>query len=239
MLIERVQLTLNECRCTSVEGLHWGGTKPERPSARSDICSAIEWRFRMSVGGANGPGGAGGVGGSKGAGESGSVGDAGKSAASDSSTSAAVDGAMDGVTDADVAGVAASVTDSVDGFDSKSTDSKAEAEAKAEEAKENQVAGICIGTHSECAQKAAEGMTKEEAIEALDRGFFHDPRSLTPSQVKGLEALTEAPHLSERARDSIRGFLNDHYNGVDSLGINGQLGRPDAPKTVPSGSITF
>jgi len=168
-----------------------------------------------------------GVGGAGNAGSSnntGSVGGASESTAADPANNGSVDAAIGDVSDAEVAGAAASVTEAADGFD---------AEAKA--AKEEQAADLCIGTRDECAQKRADAMSEEEAIEALDGSFLHDPRDLSPSQVKGLEALSEAPHLSDRAKDAIRGFLEDHRNGVDRLGIDGHLGRPDAidPKDIP------
>jgi len=96
-------------------------------------------------------------------------------------------------------------------------------------------AGLCVGTEDECneqKQKAADAMTDEEAMKKLDGAFLHDPRALTPAQVKGLEALSRQPGLSEATRGKIDSFLQDYRNGVDSLGLDGQLGRPDAPPRI-------
>lgn len=103
-------------------------------------------------------------------------------------------------------------------------------------AQTRQEAGLCIGTEDECKQKfaadeqaKADAMTDEQAMKALDRQFLHDPRSLTPSQVKGLEELSRQPNLSPATKGEIDQFLEDYRSGTDSLGLDGQLGRPDAP----------
>jgi hypothetical protein len=126
-----------------------------------------------------------------------------------------VDGAMSDVGKAEVSAAADSVTGTVDGY-------------------ENTSAGICIGTETECAkefadraQREADQMTPEQAMKALDGQFLHDPTALSPAQVKGLEALANQPHLSAQTKDDIRSFLDDHYHGVDRLGLDGKLGRFD------------
>ena len=170
---------------------------------------------------AGGAGGVGGNSGSSGAGEAKGASSAGESCASNAEASSAVDGAMSDVSKSEVCTAADSVC-SADGYQGPSS---------------QQEAGICIGTESECAkefadraQRQADQMTEEQAVKALDGSFLHDPRSLTPAEVKGLEALSRAQHLSDEMRHDIRSFLDDHYNGIDSLGFNGQMGRFDSPR---------
>src|SRR5688572_5884280 len=111
-------------------------------------------------------GGAGDAGGCSGASSAGNAGDVGgpESCGANAEASAAVDGAMNDVSSAEVSAAAESVTGKVDGY---------------------QEAGICIGTETECAkefqeraQREADQMTEEQAIQALDGAFLHDPRSL-------------------------------------------------------------
>lgn len=166
------------------------------------------------VGGGGGAGSAGGAGASSGAssaGEtSGASGTGASCAAGDASACAACDGVSDDAAACEAAGLAASM----DSFSRSTTEE----------------AGICVGTEQEC-NAARSAQTDQQAIEALDGKFLHDPRTLSQEEVRGLEALSRAPHLSPSTRGKIDSFLQDHYNGVDSLGINGQLGRPDAPTT--------
>jgi hypothetical protein len=103
-----------------------------------------------------------------------------------------------------------------------------------------QEAGLCVGTEDECKQQfaaqeqgMADSMTDEQAIKSLDDQFIHDPRSLSPSQVKGLEALSRQPDLNPIAKGRIDSFLEDFRSGTDRLGLDGQLGRPDAPPLRP------
>ena len=179
-------------------------------------CCAMRQEDPMSADGVGGAGGSSGVGDSK------STGSASEATAADPSESSSVDAAMSDVSEAEVAGAATSVTDDTDSYEAPT----------AQEAKEQQAAGLCVGTRDECEQQRADSLTEKEAIEALDGSFLHDPRSLSKSEVKGLEALAKEPHLSDRAREAIGQFLDDHRRGVGSLGINGQLGRPDAPAVI-------
>jgi hypothetical protein len=182
------------------------------------------------AGGSNGSSGASGVGGAS------DVGSTSESAASNAEASAAVDGAMSDVSSAEMSAEADSIAGAVDGYEGPTS---AEAEqAKEAQATAEQEAGICIGTEDECAKQAAQReadeMTEDEAIQALDGAFLHDPTALTPAQVKGLEALADRPNTHPQAKQAIESFLQDHYDGVDSLGLNGQLGRFDTYPTNPA-----
>src|SRR5688572_1920228 len=201
--------------CSSINAQHFQGR------TGSEVCGepcALVDRMSDSVGGAGNSGGAGGscgVGGASGAGGASDVGGT-ESCASNAEASAAVDGAMNDVSGPEVSAAAQSVSGAVDGYEAPS--------APAQEA------GICIGTESECAkaaadraQREADAMTDEQAMKALDGAFLHDPTSLTPAQVKGLEALSRQETLHETTRNQIRDFLSDHYHNTDRLGFYGQL----------------
>jgi hypothetical protein len=149
---------------------------------------------------------------------------------------------MSDVSSAEVSAAADSVcSSSVDGYTGPtSTNATTDPQAQDRQAQDQQAqtttqeAGLCIGTEDECkaqfaeeAQRRADAMTDEEAIQALDGAFLHNPTELTPSQVKGLEALSRASHLNQTTKDQIRAFLDDHYNGFDRLGFGiGDLNAP-------------
>ena len=180
---------------------------------------------------AEGVGGAGNSQGTNGTNGTGGAGSTSEASAADSRDSASVDSAVGDVSDAEVASAADDVTDAADGYEAEAAKEAAEAEAAAEVAEE-QAAELCIGTTDEC-KKQFERTQPERDMRNLDGDFLHDPTNLTPSQVRGLEALSKQEHLSDRARQAIEGFLEDHRNGVDRLDMNGQIGRPDAPRSIP------
>lgn len=159
------------------------------------------------------------------------VGGASEASAADTGDSADVDAATESVTEAEVAGAAESVTEATDGYEAAAAED-AEAATAAEEAEE---AGLCIGTRTECEQRAADEMTAEEAIEALDGKHLHEPDKISPAEARGLEELSKQPHLSDRARQAIESFLEDYRNGTDRLNMDPHLGRPDAisPRDIP------
>lgn len=81
----------------------------------------------------------------------------------------------------------------------------------------------------------AEGVelrVRTNPYDEIPDGFFHDPRALTERQAELLESLSKEPFLSEKTRGDLEDSLEDHRNGVHRFGLDGQLGRPDAPRVV-------